>query len=240
MASQVRSILRALFDDDDLPTPGCAPCQEQLAALVEAELAGQPAGAAFPTVDAHLGQCAACQRAYQELKALLALQQAGQLEAPPVPPTFDFGYLPARPASQAAQPAAHPWRLDELGRLVIQFTAGLLAGLQGPAWQPATLKGDAVAGLRYELAGAVDDLAVRIEVEPQRRDPQRVTVEVEVDIPSRGGWPHLAGSAVTLRRGDEVLDQQETDPFGKAVFEDVPAADLALLSFTIGVVQAAA
>ena len=80
MASQVRSILRALFDDDDLPTPGCAPCQEQLAALVEAELAGQPAGAAFPTVDAHLGQCAACQRAYQELKALLALQR------PPSPP----------------------------------------------------------------------------------------------------------------------------------------------------------
>ena len=233
MASHVQTILQALFEDEGFPTPECAPCQEQLAAYVDAELAGQPAGARFPTVAPHLGQCSACRQAYQELKALLALERSGELAAPPVAPSFDFGYLPARTAQPAAAPAVRPWRLDELGRLVIQWTADLLASLQGPALQPAMLKSGAPAGVRYELAGAVDDLAVRIEAEPQRGDPQRWTVEVEVDIPSRGGWPHLAGSIVTLRRGDETLGQQETDPFGKAVFENVSTAALPQLSFTV-------
>lgn len=116
---------------------------------------------------------------------------------------------------------------------MIQWTAELLASLSGPALQPAMLKSAAPAGLRYELADAVDDLAVRIEAEPQRGDPQRWTVEVAVDIPSRGGWPHLAGSLVTLRRGDATLDQQETDPYGKALFDDLPASALPQLSFTV-------
>ncbi len=233
MASQVQSILQALFDDEDLPTPDCAPCQEQLAAYVDAHLAGQPVGVRFPTVAAHLDHCADCQQAYQELMALLTLERSGKLAPPPVAPSFDFSYLPPRPARPAVQPAARPWRLDGLGRLVIQWTAELLASLSGPALQPALLKSAAPVGLRYELAGAVDDLAVRIEADPQRGDPQRWTVEVAVDIPSRGGWPHLAGSLVTLRRGDVTLDQQETDPFGKALFDDVPASALPQLSFTV-------
>jgi hypothetical protein len=225
--------LQALFEDEDFATPDCAPCQEQLAAYVDAELAGQPARKRFPAVAAHLDQCAACQQAYQELKALLALERSGELAAPPVAPVFDFGYLPPQPARPTAQPAARPWRLDELGRLIIQFTADLLASLQGPALQPAMLKSGARVGLRYELAGELQDLRVRIEAEPQRDDPQRMAVEVEVDIPSRGGWPHLAGTVVTLRRGDDLLDQQETDAFGKAVFEDVLPEDLPLLVFEI-------
>jgi len=233
MASQVQSILQALFDDEDLSAPDCAPCQEQLAAYVDAHLAGQPAGTRFPAVAAHLDHCADCQQTYQELMALLALERSGKLAPPPVAPSFDFSYLPPRPAAPAAQPAARPWRLDGLGRLVIQWTAELLASLSGPALQPAMLKSAAPAGLRYELADAVDDLAVRIEAEPQRGDPQRWTVEVAVDIPSRGGWPHLAGSLVTLRRGDATLDQQETDPYGKALFDDLPASTLPQLSFTV-------
>ncbi len=232
MASQVQAILQALFEDEGFATPDCASCQEQLAAYVDAELAGQPAAARFPTAAAHLGQCGACQQAYHELKALLTLERSGELAAPPVPPTFDFGYLPSRPRP-AVQPASRPWRLDALGRLVIEFSAELLRSLQGPALQPAMLKGDTPAGLLFELAGAVDDLVVRIEAELQRRNPQQMTIEVEVDIPSRGGWPHLAGSTVTLRRGDVVLDQQETDAFGKAMFEDVSAQDLPQLSFTV-------
>lgn len=231
MAPQVQSILQALFADEDFPTPDCAACQDQLAAFVDAELAGQPAGRRFPAVALHLEQCPACQQAYQELSALLALERAGELATPPAPASFDFSYLPSRPAAAPAQ--SKPWRLDALGRLVIEFSAELLRSLQGPALQPALLKSDAPVGLRYELANAVDDLAVRIEAEPQRRDPQRLTVEVEVEIPSRGGWPQLAGSVVVLRRGDELLDQQETDPFGKAVFEDVPAAYLPQLVFEI-------
>jgi hypothetical protein len=233
MASQVQSILQALFDDEGFPTPDCAPCQEQLAAYVDAELAGAPAAVRFPVAAAHIGQCPACQQAYQELKVLLTLERSGELATPPLAAAFDFGYLPPRPAHPPAQPAGRSWRLDELGRLLIQWTAELLASLQGPALQPAMLKSAAPAGLRYELTDELDDLRVRIDAEPQRGDPTQWTVEVDVDIPSRGGWPHLAGSTVTLRRGDEMLDQQETDAFGKVVFEDVSVEALPQLSFTV-------
>ncbi len=233
MASQVQAILQALFEDEGFPSPPCAPCQEQLAAYVDAELAGQPAGVRFPTVAAHIGQCAACQQAYQELKALLALERSGELATPPLAPAFDFGYLPPQPAPSSAQPAGRPWRWDELGRLVIQWTAELLASLSGPALQPAMLKSAAPAGLRYELTDELDDLRVRIDAEPQRGDPTQWTVEVDVDIPSRGGWPHLAGNLVTLRSGADLIDEQETDAFGKVVFENVPAVDLPQLSIAV-------
>ena len=49
---------------------------------------------------------------------------------------------------------------------------------------------------------------------------------VDVNIPSRGGWPELAGSRVTLRRNDIKLATQETDAFGKAVFEGIAIAEL--------------
>ena len=233
MTTQVHAILQALFAEDTPASADCAWCAYQLAAFVDVELTSNDAQVRFPAVAAHLDQCLSCQQAYQELLALLALEHAGELVAPPVAPTFDFAYLPQRPAPRPAQPSARPWRLDDLGRLVIQFTAELLAGLQGPALQPAFLKSDTPAALTYELTDAADDLHVRIEAESQRRNPQQMTIEVAVDIPSRGGWPHLAGSIVTLQRGDELLDQQETDSFGKVVFEDVSATDLPQLSFTV-------
>lgn len=233
MTTQIHSILRALLEEDTPASPDCAWCASQLAAFVDVELTSNDAKARFPAVAAHLDQCLACQQAYQELLTLLALEQAGDFVAPPVAPSFDFGYLPRRPAPRPTQPPGRPWRLDDLGRLVIQFTAELLAGLQGPLLQPAFLKGDAPVALTYELTGQIDDLDVRINAEPQRRNPQRLTVEVAVDIHSRGGWPHLAGSVVTLRRGADLIDEQETDAFGKVVFDNVPAADLPLILFEI-------
>ena len=126
--------------------------------------------------------------------------------------------------------------MNALGRLVIQFSADLLSALQPPALQPGYLKGNAPSSLSYALTDQIDDLNVRIHVEASRRDPQTATLEVEVDIPSHGGWPNLAGSAVILRRGpDELIDEQETDAFGKVSFEDVRAEDLPLLVFEIAV-----
>lgn len=225
---ETKAILQAVFEDPVL-ADDCAACQADLAAYIDAELEGQPAANRFPMVAGHLPTCADCQQVYRELQSLLTAEWRGQLELPPVPAAFDFAYLPAE--NQAAARAA--WRLDELGRLVIQLTADLLRGLQGPAWQPSYLKSGRAPVLDYRLAGEVEDLNVHITAEPGRGDPQRLLVAVEVDIPTRGGWPNLAGSLVTLRRGSEVVEEQETDAFGKAVFEGVPAEDLADLVFEI-------
>ena len=58
-------------------------------------------------------------------------------------------------------------------------------------------------------------------------------VIVEVSIPSRGGWPNLADTNVTLKRDDLELETQLTDAFGKAVFEGICTDDLAHLVFEI-------
>lgn len=225
MNFHARSILQSLLDETAFPTADCRACQDLLSAYVDAELNGSDAASAFPTVHEHLAGCTTCGPIYAELKALLALEQSEELVMPPVAATFDFSYLP-QPATMPEsepQPSGQPWRLDALGRLIIQFSADLLRSLQGPSLQPGYLKGDASQPLTYALTGTVADLDVRISAEPARRNPDRYDVEVDVDIPSRGGWPNLAGSVVVLLVQSEEFDRQETDAFGKALFENVPA-----------------
>ena len=225
MNFHARSILQSLLDETAFPTADCRACQDLLSAYVDAELNGSDAASAFPTVHEHLAGCTTCGPIYAELKALLALEQSEELVMPPVAATFDFSYLP-QPATMPEsepQPSGQPWRLDALGRLIIQFSADLLRTLQGPALQPSYLKGDASRPLTYALTGALDDLDVRINAEPARNDPSGYDVEVEVDLPSRGGWPNLAGSVVTLFVDEGEFDRQETDAFGKTLFEGVPA-----------------
>ena len=250
--SKTRAILEAVFDEAPLAEP-CQACQAGLAAYVDAELAGQPAAGLFPAVSEHLTTCAACRLELAELRSLLELERQGRLEQPPVPGEFDFGYLQIGPFAEERSnldigdsqigPFAEErsnrsggWRMNALGRLVIQFSADLLSALQPPTLQPGYLKGSAPSSLSYDLTDQIEDLNVRIHVEASRRDPQTATLEVEVDIPSHGGWPNLAGSAVILGRGpDELIDEQETDAFGKVTFEDVRVEDLPLLIFEIAV-----
>lgn len=248
--SRTRAILETVFDDAPL-AEACLACQASLAAFVDAELDGQPAAERFPAVAGHLATCKTCQQDYAELRALLAMERDGQFEQPPgaeAEPVFDrIASLSVEPqaepapgarstpsaARQLPEPLRRPWRLEAAKRLVIEFSADLLRALQPSPLQPATLKSGAAPTVSYTLAGEVDDLNVAIHVEPSRQDPHLATVEVDVEIPSRGGWPHLAGSAVTLRRNEDVLDEQETDAFGKAVFEDVAVDDLPQLAFEI-------
>jgi hypothetical protein len=231
MSDPISAILGALFGEDDFPTPYCAECRNQLGAYVEAGLAGLDAAARFPAVGAHLAACADCRQAHDELRALLSMP----LAEPPVRPHFDFSYLPA--ATIAEEATARPWRLDALGRLIIQFSADLLRGLQGPALQPSYLKGAAAEPVEYALPAPVGGLNVHIRAEPDRRDPGRLHVAVEVAVAGRS-WPDLAGSVVSLARGGEELEKQETDAFGVAVFEDVPAEALPELRFEIGTAPA--
>jgi hypothetical protein len=227
MSDQLETILRALFEGDEFPTPRCASCRNELAAFAETELAGRDAAARFPAVSAHLQECADCRQAHDELRALLSME----LTPPPVAPHLDFGYLVSDAPGESG---ARSWRLDALGRLIVEFSIQLLQTLQRPTLQPGYLKGETPGSIEYDLSGQLDDLSVRIVAEPQRRDQEKVRVEVAVEIPSRGGWPNLAGSVVTLRRGEAGwMDVQETDAFGKVVFDGVPADDLASLRFEI-------
>lgn len=225
MPSELHTLLQTLFEDDPAPAPACAACRQALPGYVDAQLAGHETAHSFPAVRAHLMECPLCREVYTELHALLAAEAADTLASPPLAPTFNFAYLNTPLA------ASRPWRWDSLGRLVIRFSSELLAALSSPAARPAYayLKSSAAGGRQIEAGSAADDLHVQVHVEPQRRDPALVTLELDVDVPSRGGWPHLDGIRVVLRRGEVLLAEQLTDPFGKVVFEDIPAATLSEL-----------
>lgn len=229
MASELHTLLQALFEDDPALPPACAACLHALPGYVDAQVAGQEAARQFPAVRAHLMECPSCQQIYTELHALLSAEAADTLAQPPLAPAFNFAYLNNTPA------ASRPWRWDSLGRLVIRFSSELLAALASPAARPAYayLKSSSAGGWQIEAGSAAEDLHVQVHVEPQRRNPALVTLELDVDVPSRGGWPHLDDIRVALRRGEVLLAEQLTDPFGKVVFEDIPAATLPELMIVV-------
>jgi hypothetical protein len=85
-----------------------------------------------------------------------------------------------------------------------------------------------------ELEEAGTDLEVTLQAVPDRTDPARCALSVQVGIASRGGWPHLAGTEVVLRHpaglnpqpGTAQSDTQWTDAYGEVVFEDLAVDEL--------------
>jgi hypothetical protein len=220
-------LVRAL-NTDTVDKLSCHICQERLPEYVSVAAAAR-ADTSWRAVTLHLAICPQCAAAYDELIELIALAQGERgLEPPPY----------SVPALSFLDPTkSRPWYLEGLNRLVIEFTSELLAGLRmaGPALAPVGLKADAPAAVLqpFTLVGEVEDQDVIISVEPARGEPARWTVIVQVDIPSRGGWPNLGGTLVTLGRGAATLGSQATDDFGTAVFERIATDDLGRLVFVI-------
>ena len=235
--NRIRHLVRALTaDEEDSLT--CEECQDLLPEYLEAEARGEAHKAQWRPVAYHLETCPHCSAERASLSELLELAHGERGEEPPRYPVPDLSFL-RREQGKPRQPAGAPWHLDELGRLIVEFSSELLRAFQVPAYQPAY----AAAGIKSKkpprtlcqlsLKEAVQDLEVTITAEEMRADPTRCTVTVEVNIPSRGGWPHLAGTEVMLKRGDLGLDTQTTDAYGEAVFEGIATKDLSHLVFEI-------
>lgn len=226
---KMEHFIRALtIDEEDRLT--CQECQVLLPDYLQAERDGQAGGARWRPVVLHLEVCPHCSEEYATLSELLELAHGERGEEPPDYPVPDLSFLRQKKDMQP-EPAGIPWRLDKLGRLIVEFSIDVLRTFQGPAYQPAY----AVAGLKsrsslrtlcqFSLQEAVNDLEVTITAEEMRADPTRCTVIVTVNIPSRGGWPNLAGTEVVLKRGELEVGVQTTDAYGEAVFEEIATGD---------------
>ena len=235
--SRIGHLIRALATDE-VDQLTCQECQELLTGYFQAEMDGRAHTEKWRPVAFHLETCPHCSEMYAALTDLMGLAYGEQGVEPPHYPAPDLPFLRAKRAAPPRLPQVD-WRLDELGRLIIRFSAELVRTLQLPAYQPAY----AAAGLKsaraqrilchLSLKEAVEDLEVTVTVEEERDTPANCTVVVAVNIPSRGGWPNLAGTRVTLKRGDDELETQWTDAFGKAVFEGISTGDLPHLVFEI-------
>jgi hypothetical protein len=229
--SRIGHLARALnLDEVDQLT--CQECQDLLPDYLQAETTGRVGEPRGRLVALHLETCPNCPEVYDTLSGLAALAFGEQGEEPPPYPAPDLSFL--RPASPGI-----PWHLNDLGHLIIEFSADLVRAFRPLTYQPAYAtirhKSDQSRKILCQLSlkGAVEDLEVTIIAEETREDAAYCMVMVEADIPSRGGWPHLADTEVTLKRGDKEPETQLTDAFGKAVFEGIATDDLDHLVFEI-------
>jgi hypothetical protein len=227
---RVGYLVRALNTPDE-DTLTCEECEELLPEYYQADIEGHTAGARWRPVARHLATCAHCSVAYATLIDLSTLA-FGEHDVPLSDP-LDLSFLSKEKKTKLSQPEPL-WWLDEWGHLIIQFSAELIR-----AWQPPTF----AAGLKKSETSpptlgqfsmqTKEDFEVTITAERKRNDPTHCTMTVQVNIPSRGGWPNLAGTEVSLKRDQEILAMQITDAYGEAIFEKVAIADLAQLAFEI-------
>jgi hypothetical protein len=210
---------------------GCSACEAQLAEYVDAQVMGIEPTEDFAQIELHLQVCPHCARAYRELLGLVTSAYIERVPRPARKPRFDFSFLQTEPAELF-------WWWDELGRLIIEFSAELVRALRPLAHQPAyaMVKSPKSSRTLCQLSlkeEVGEDLEVTITAEEMRDDSALCTAIVEVNIPSRGGWPKLANTEVTLKRGEAELETQLTDAYGEAIFEGISTDDLAHLVFEI-------
>ncbi len=225
---RVGHLVRALLiADEDQVT--CEECQDELPEYLQAEAEGHATMPRWRPVELHLDLCPHCTEIYAELHLLAALAEGGQGIDPPDYPVLSLAFL------QPPQPPKKSWHLDDLGRLIIVFSADLLRSMQPPPLLVGTKSASGSDTPReYVFTNEVDDLNVTVTIEPLKDDRTHCMITVDVDVPSRGGWPNLADIEVMLKHDETELDTCYTDAFGKAVFEDIATADLEHVVIEIG------
>ena len=197
-----------------------------------------------------VGEWAAHFAAYQDV---LTRVRDDTLETPPVAGRFSLDYLPPLPqaataaATGPAAPTIEPDWLLVAGEYVIRFSQQVVDSLRSALGrpEPAMVKSGAEQPLfTWSRAQPNEDVGVEITVRPQAgsdRQEQRtaqvpdaayVAVAVQVDIPSRGGWPHLHDIDVALTAG-ETTHRRKTDAFGSVLFADIPAPALPTMTITV-------
>ena len=223
---QVRFLKAALAVEGE-DTLTCGDCQAELPALVQAQVM-EESYLREVVMERHLALCPHCTTQYAELLSLTEMAYAGEFKGPSRYPTPDLAFLPERSFST---------HVDAVGRLVVDFYEGLLQALNPPAAQPALVtvrdrdtRVTEIGSLSVEDEDSA--LRVNITVYAEPDNPDRCRIVAEVQIAGRG-WPDLAGTQVVMHTTGEEPQHKETDPFGKAYFEDVPLKSLEQASFEI-------
>lgn len=222
-------LVHALRDPAE-DTLTCQECEDLLPEYLQAQLEAQADGPRWQPVARHLSTCPHCQAVYQELTKINALAYGGQdINLPHDYPGPDLLFLNKK-NDELATPL---WQWDELGHLIIQFSADLIYSWRPLAYGTAGLKKAASSNLGQCSVETNTDMQVVIMAEEQRYDPTSCVLTMQVNIPSRGGFPNLGGTTVILKRGQETLASQLTDAYGEAVFEKISLRDLPHLMFEI-------
>lgn len=211
--------LRAALHRQDCP-PTMVLGEYQLGLLAESQAA---------RLKAHLDRCPYCQAELTQLTDFLITETTA----------------PALMAEEAAwtQGDGFEWQyLPQAGRVIIRLVGEALdaaAHHLQQRWSPPSgrLAPGGVRGsqplLEMTLSQGIDDFEAVISVATRLKDPTQCNITIKVNIPSRGGWPNLAGTEVILKREGTTIATQATNAFGQVVFKEITPAELTKLSFEI-------
>ncbi len=216
----------------------CGQCQARLTEYVQAQFEGEDPSAPFPDVRDHLAVCLHCQRLYQDLLEIDELIMTGGLPEPAVYSPTDLSFLkrlrvPER-FGEIIRRGAY-WAQSGARALLVDMEAFFQVPDRQPAWALAVRgEKDELKEVVYQIAlgpESLHDLDVEVTVYRQLERPEVVRVMIHVRVPSRL-LEGFAGSQVQMRIGD-MTRAARTDEDGKAVFENVPLAELKEAIFEI-------
>ena len=237
MDKKFRRIIEELFGND--ATTDFRPNERQLYAYAEAEAKGLKVATLFPDIHLYLQSIEMQDDHYQALRTLIRLDLDDKLESPP-PHTvqFDFSYLPV-----PAPPPTLPHWLIEKGKLLINFSEGLLDSLFNSqntqlAFARANVKSNSVrsnqSALLFETTMGDEQNGVMAKIQAKREQDESpiVGVTIKVEIVGRK-WPHLSKIPVEVALSDRK-EKQITDAFGVTTFSKLPLDELPSLAIAIG------
>jgi hypothetical protein len=209
-------------------------CLDGLEAYITAQIAGQDYLALFPSVARHLDSCVACAELYG-LVYESRVTEASSLIAISVPEP-DLQFLRAAPAELLQRRIAAA--VERFGAQRLRFTLSqALLDLFAPQSVPAfALRGAAGDTPLLDVTvgqAAADDVQIQLTVYPRRDTLDLCTVRSRVMVAGRE-WPDLVEIPVTLTVGGSQR-QVYTDPWGEAIFDDVPKVHLAGLQIDVAV-----
>ncbi|MEZ4866490.1 MAG: hypothetical protein R3C14_34545 [Caldilineaceae bacterium] len=228
--ARMSSLLQGLMSDQE-DTLTCAEAQRLFPEYVEAALLSIGTDIRWQPLQLHLLTCPQCAELMLELHqwTVEAYQLDSHWQTMPV-----LEAVTATAAHAISTPLAEVrWRIDELGALFIEFSRSLLNTFPAPV--AIGLKGESSRKVlcRVDLQEVFPDLTVSILAQEAPQDPAHCELLIDVDVPSRGGWPNLAGIEVVVRRGDQLLASHLTDAYGKTVVAGIRTADLAQLTLQV-------
>ena len=187
--------------------------------------------ARYPAVAAHLARCTECRADLDELLDMTRTAAMGVGEPVSSDSVPDLSRLP-RPRMKTAN-RSPPWFIDQLGRLLLEFSEALLR-----SWQPSpvlgTPRGDLLYEYHYESETQEPSLMVEIFAEEH---PEMTLLYVTIDVPNRDVRDQM-GIPITLH-GAGVPQHAQTDRSGTARFPHIARAALAHLRLEITVGQSA-
>lgn len=223
----ISEFLNALTEErEDKMT--CTECADVLPEYIHYENQAQAINQRYDDIALHIKICPHCAQEYRELKELVTVAYTELLPEPESAFNLDLSFLPPI-EEESTLPVT----------VQIRYWIIQLGDILGDAFRPASPL--ALAGVRsqevekslFTHSEEGEDFKIEITGQDTPNASERCIIEVSVKIPSLGGPLDLDGITVQLTQDQVVIFEDETDPSGRVIFEEVQRDNLANLTCII-------